>query len=189
MGISVIFSYGVGSSYQTGTNNTWNNNVAYPTGIVNPVSAANGAFYLTGVQLEKGTQATSFDFRHYTTELQLCQRYYQKTYEQGTVPASASATNMTTIPVDGNASTNLNFISLFVPMRIAPSVSMWDAAGNSNAFSSYRGSWANNTTSSIQPSGYLSTTSWAVAYTGTPFSTGRPFSFHWIASAELNVQN
>ena len=29
------------------------------------------------VQLEKGSTATSFDYRSYTTELQLCQRYYQ----------------------------------------------------------------------------------------------------------------
>jgi hypothetical protein len=32
--------------------------------------------YLTGVQLEKGTVATPFEFRPYATELQLCQRYY-----------------------------------------------------------------------------------------------------------------
>ena len=31
----------------------------------------------TGVQLEKGTVATPFEFRPYATELQLCQRYYE----------------------------------------------------------------------------------------------------------------
>lgn len=31
------------------------------------------------VQLEKGSQATSFDYRPYGTELQLCQRYFQQT--------------------------------------------------------------------------------------------------------------
>ena len=34
--------------------------------------------YITGVQLEKGSTATSFDYRPYGTELALCQRYYQK---------------------------------------------------------------------------------------------------------------
>jgi hypothetical protein len=39
--------------------------------------ATNGAtFQLTGLQLEKGSAATPFDFRLYTTELALCQRYY-----------------------------------------------------------------------------------------------------------------
>jgi hypothetical protein len=33
-------------------------------------------FSFTGVQLEVGSQATSFDFRDYGRELMLCQRYY-----------------------------------------------------------------------------------------------------------------
>jgi hypothetical protein len=37
----------------------------------------NATFYITGVQLEKGSTATSFDYRPYGTELALCQRYYE----------------------------------------------------------------------------------------------------------------
>jgi hypothetical protein len=33
-------------------------------------------FEITNVQLEVGVSATTFDYRPYTTELQLCQRYY-----------------------------------------------------------------------------------------------------------------
>jgi hypothetical protein len=36
-----------------------------------------GTWTITGVQLEKGSTATSFDYRPYGTELALCQRYYQ----------------------------------------------------------------------------------------------------------------
>ena len=43
----------------------------FPTG----TAGADDAVYITGVQLEKGVTATSFDYRPYTTELQLCQRY------------------------------------------------------------------------------------------------------------------
>lgn len=35
-----------------------------------------GTFTITGVQIEKGSVATSFDYRPYTTEQLLCQRYY-----------------------------------------------------------------------------------------------------------------
>ena len=42
-----------------------------PTG----TAGADDNVYLTGIQLEKGSVATSFDIRPYTTELQLCQRY------------------------------------------------------------------------------------------------------------------
>jgi len=41
-------------------------------------TTAGDFLYITNVQLEKGTQATSFEYRQYTTELQLCQRYFWK---------------------------------------------------------------------------------------------------------------
>ena len=37
-----------------------------------------GTWVIGSVQLEKGSTATSFDYRPYGTELQLCQRYYEK---------------------------------------------------------------------------------------------------------------
>jgi hypothetical protein len=51
-----------------------------------------GNFQLAFVQLEKGTTATSFDYRPYGTELSLCQRYYQvATYTSGFYGASGNA--------------------------------------------------------------------------------------------------
>ena len=44
----------------------------------------------TGVQLEKGSTATSFDYRPYGTELALCQRYYEITYYNGNTTAFES---------------------------------------------------------------------------------------------------
>ena len=41
--------------------------------------AGSSTTLVTGVQLEKGSTATSFDYRPYGTELQLCQRYYYQT--------------------------------------------------------------------------------------------------------------
>jgi len=42
-----------------------------------------GTITVTGVQLEKGSTATSFDYRPYGTELALCQRYYEIVQFQG----------------------------------------------------------------------------------------------------------
>jgi hypothetical protein len=75
-GITVYFCLGTGSTYG-GTANAWTGSTKLGvTGQTSLVGTSGATFYITGVQLEKGSTATSFDYRPYTTELQLCQRYY-----------------------------------------------------------------------------------------------------------------
>jgi hypothetical protein len=77
-GINVKFNLGTGSTY-LGTAGAWTASFANgATGSVNILGTNGATFYITGVQFEVGTQATSFEYRQYTTELQLCQRYFQK---------------------------------------------------------------------------------------------------------------
>ena len=78
VGLSVNFGLGVGSTYN-GTAGAWAsaNNLS-ATGATSVVGTGSATFYITGVQLEKGSTATSFDYRPYGTELALCQRYYEK---------------------------------------------------------------------------------------------------------------
>ena len=78
-GLTINWAMGAGSTY-TGPANAWASTYyVMPTGGTNIVSTNGATFYLTGVQLEVGTQATTFDYRSYGTELALCQRYFQKT--------------------------------------------------------------------------------------------------------------
>jgi hypothetical protein len=114
IGARVLFGLGGGSnrtistgfqsvgSFQTQTNVTGSTNLL----------ATNGAtFQLTGVQLEKGSTATSFDYRPYGTELQLAQRYYQVFYPAG----------QELIYNEGNtASAKFWQLYLPVPMRASP---------------------------------------------------------------------
>lgn len=78
VGMRVYFSLGAGATY-SGTAGAWAGS-AYTsaTGATSVVGTSGATFYITGVQLEKGSTATSFDYRPYGTELALCQRYYQK---------------------------------------------------------------------------------------------------------------
>jgi hypothetical protein len=77
-GMQVRFGLGVGSTY-SGTAGSWSSSAYYSATGATSVVGTNGAtFYITGVQLEKGTQATAFDYRDYSSELMLCQRYYSQ---------------------------------------------------------------------------------------------------------------
>jgi hypothetical protein len=76
IGLLCLWSLGAGSSYLQ-TANAWGTGLGLgTTGQTNWITNAGATFYITGVQLEKGNTATSFDYRPYTTELQLCQRYF-----------------------------------------------------------------------------------------------------------------
>lgn len=77
----VIWGLGVGSTY-SGTAGAWaagdvNSATGATTGVLGTLNAT---WYLTGVQLEKGSVATDFEHLSYGEEIALCQRYY----EQGT---------------------------------------------------------------------------------------------------------
>jgi hypothetical protein len=81
IGMKVRWSMGVGSTY-SGTAGAWAaTNYLSATGATSVVGTNGATFYITGVQLEKGSTATSFDYRPYGTELALCQRYYYRITE------------------------------------------------------------------------------------------------------------
>ena len=75
VGLFLSFSVGAGSS-TTGTAGSWGSTLFRSvTGQTSLVGTNGATFYITGVQLEVGSTATSFDYRPFGTELQLCQRY------------------------------------------------------------------------------------------------------------------
>jgi hypothetical protein len=77
-GLLVSWGLGSGSTYTTSTLNLWQNldGLYFTSGAVAVGATLNATWQVTGVQLEVGSTATSFDYRPYGTELQLCQRYY-----------------------------------------------------------------------------------------------------------------
>jgi len=76
VGAEIGWCVSAGTNYN-GTANTWSSSSTLaPTGSVNLVGTNGATLYITGVQLEVGSSATGFEYRQYTTELALCQRYY-----------------------------------------------------------------------------------------------------------------
>jgi hypothetical protein len=122
-GMGVSFDCGSGSSF-TSTANTWA--AGYykaPTGATALVATSGATLQLAGVQLEKGSTATTFDFRSYGTELALCERYAQL---GGGVGRNSSTTNMdiicmfrTDMRVSPTATTILNGTSTVAQLGLA----------------------------------------------------------------------
>jgi hypothetical protein len=80
LGIRLRFSLGAGATF-SGTAGAWAaGNLASATGATSVVGTNGATFYVTGVQFERGTVATPFDYRNYGQELALCQRYFESSY-------------------------------------------------------------------------------------------------------------
>jgi hypothetical protein len=90
IGVYVNFSLGAGTT-RSGTAGAWNSNWnTSATGATNLLATNGATLFLTGVQLEVGSTATSFEYLDYGRSLIQCQRYYQKTdvLGIGTTPSS-----------------------------------------------------------------------------------------------------
>ena len=91
-GFQLDIGLGVGSTF-SGTAGAWSgSNLVSATGATSVVGTNGATFYITGVQLEVGSTATSFDYRPYGTEFQLCQRYFEagSVWREGTNAANGN---------------------------------------------------------------------------------------------------
>jgi len=136
VGMYVGFGLGVGSTY-SGTAGSWAGaGYVSATGATSVVGTNGATFYLTGVQLEVGSTATSFDYRPYGTELALCQRYYYLLGRGSTFAFLGSAICADTVE-------SVYLTPSPVPMRTTPSFS------SSGALRLYNGTTRAITSSAI----------------------------------------
>ena len=174
IGMFVQFGLGVGSTY-SGTAGAWE--AAYrfsATGGTSVVGTNGATFYITGVQLERNTTATPFEWLPYTTELQLCQRYYSQAVRGG-YPGAFSMTAYAT----AGATCSLQFP---VTMRASPTLLM-SFSGTANAV----GHLNTGATVAITPA----QTWWSAdgvlgqQPAGAPFAVGMSYGFNYTSDAEL----
>ena len=80
-----------GSNFTGGTMDTWANTATQrlSTNQVNLMDGTN-EWYITGVQLEVGENASDFEHRSFGEELAACQRYYEHSYPYGTAAGAAN---------------------------------------------------------------------------------------------------
>tara|TARA_Y100000052_G_scaffold4747_1_gene4265 strand:+ start:4580 stop:5731 length:1152 start_codon:yes stop_codon:yes gene_type:complete len=87
-GIRVHWSMGANAN-RSDTAGQWSSTqyTFHPTGATNVVANNGATLQVTGCQVEEGTTATLYEHRPYAQELSLAQRYFEKSFKQGTAPA------------------------------------------------------------------------------------------------------
>jgi hypothetical protein len=142
IGIQVILGLGVGSTL-SGTAGSWSGSAFYSATGATSVVGTNGAtFYITGVQLERNTTATPFEWLPIGTELALCQRYFETNFTGVSIPTS-NYSFYVNLPVGSNTyaggggqgQQTLGMHNFKVSKRAAPTVTIY--------------SWISNTTTAV----------------------------------------
>ena len=81
-GLRIVWALASGSDFNSSSSTSWTNysNAHFLGGHVQNgvITTAGADWYLTGVQLEIGSFATSFEYRPHGLEKSLCQRYFMK---------------------------------------------------------------------------------------------------------------
>ena len=108
--IQITLSGSDGGSFErTGASSTWDTTYKeYINDIGNFFASTSNELYITGVQLELGSNATPFEHRSYGEELEKCKRYYQQSW-------------------DGDSpNQNSNYVSITPPGSLTGNVFIWD---------------------------------------------------------------
>jgi hypothetical protein len=134
--VYIVFALMAGSTFQTGSPNTWvaagNHTTAAQT---NFVATNANTFDVTGAVLIPGAEVpasarSALLMRPFQVELPLCQRYYYKTFPQSTVPAQAAGQTSEWIFTQGFGATAGNQgspdLRFPVQMRATPTVTTYN---------------------------------------------------------------
>jgi hypothetical protein len=185
-GIRLTFDFGSGTSYNATTAETWVAQEACRTSsCVNWQQNSGATFYITGVQLEKGRQATEFDYRSYNSELQLCQRYFWKTYNISDVPGTVTLNGaLVAISTPSSSVAQPVSVSLPVSMRTTPSVSAFGVTNGTSGKNTVNGNTATGGNEYSIINAYASTNIVMVNMNNNSIN-GNYVMCHLTASAEL----
>jgi hypothetical protein len=136
IGIRINFNLGAGAAL-SGAAGSWSgSNFVSATGATSVVGTNGATFYITGVQLEAGTVSTPFERRSFSHELQLCERYYEKSYNLNAVPGTNVGPNTgewVSVTINSADYNDFGRCSFRTRKRASTTMSIWSTDGTPNA--------------------------------------------------------
>lgn len=140
-GLGIAWALSMGSNRQYPPSDTWyvGGNEHLATTTSTQLTTTNGATWqITGVQVEKGSSATPFEYRNYGHELAMCQRYFYSM--GGNSVYEHFATVSQTASTDGRG-----MVFLPVQMRTSPSIGQTGSFQMSSGLNSVTGTYVAST--------------------------------------------
>jgi len=119
----INFWLSAGSTFTSGSvQSTWTtrSNANIMAGVSNWADSTSNAIWITGLQLEVGSEATPFEHRSFGDELAQCQRYYQTIISEDAFTGFARANGNTS----GNTRASCDGFRLLQTMRAKPTFSV-----------------------------------------------------------------
>jgi hypothetical protein len=133
VGVMVGFTVMSGSTFNTTAGAWQTGNFLASSNQVNHMATLGNRLRITNVQFEFGSVATPFERLDAQTSLQLCKRYYQKSYDLGTTPPTATLVGAEAT-VRAGAQTLTAFGGRFeVEMRATPTTTWYSTSGTTAA--------------------------------------------------------
>jgi hypothetical protein len=191
-GIFVSFDMGCGSDFRTATVGSWvSGSFRGATGSIQLNTTSSATFYITGVQLERGTVATPFDYRGIGQELSLCQRYFQKSGQSSSgqwIPGSTTNAGLDIrtaarfVTTTNRAAVNIPF---FVPMRVNPSITIYPGRAGVTNTASRITVYNDNTLVTFNAGGLVISVNGVNGHFSDLSTSTEFYTFNFVAEAEL----
>jgi hypothetical protein len=186
--LTLVFDCGSGASFQ-GAPGSWQTTTG-PSGFLaatgaNKLVATNGAvLQITNVQLEVGAVATPFELLSPELNLQRCQRYYEKSFNSGTTPGTATSLGAAYYQIQGvtsaaNYGAGMSYYR--VSKRVSPTVTLYSPATGASGKVRDGSNNADVTGTVANPGSNLFSMS---AQMSAPI-TQVFFQWHWTADADF----
>jgi len=184
-GIELWFVFSAGSDWTSGTFTGWESYVSSKFAGHNTIdtNTAGKTFQITGVQLEVGSVASTYEHRSYGEELAACQRYYYNSHEDGDFSdyngqQVVFAAGSTTFGASVTVTTGREYPTT---MRASPTVTLYHQDGTSGAVYAVHNAAKITGVTAFGPTrkGFL------YGYKANAFNQGYGYYFGYTADAEL----